>query len=152
MVKYLLQIWWMPAKWSSNECLMCSLREGNAEENPGSVTKCALSCLAAKWNQIIDQSVSSLISPSICLPISPVNPGKWLLHPAGRVQSGQSWFPHPPQLPYVQNVLLPLWRNAGMSSLIIIVQCIPSWQNNCRHKELDKQDLDINSFICLHFC
>lgn len=42
--------------------------------------------------------------------------GKWLLHPAGRVPGGQSRVSHAAQLPDVQNVLLPLRRNAGMST------------------------------------
>lgn len=39
--------------------------------------------------------------------------GERLLHPSGRVQSGQGRFANSAQLPHVQDVLLPFWWNAG---------------------------------------
>lgn len=92
--------------------------------------------------------VSSFISPTFCLLISPLKPGKWLLYPTGRVQSGQSRLPHLTQLPYVQNVLLPLWRDAG-TTLLMFLQNIPLL------KLIDLITITRNNnclFVDYHFC
>jgi len=39
--------------------------------------------------------------------------GVGLLHTPRGVQGGCGWFPHPPQLPYVQTLLLPLRTDTG---------------------------------------